>query len=186
MNEEIKLQPGVIYYPTNDKPFQIIANAREVNTQKSMVVYQRLYGDFSIYVQSIEEFINDNKLEKDDIDRKGLFSEQKKEEVEMRNTFDKVNINKTSIQEVNVNEVITNEVNDEEANRVLIEFLDAASCYKKLNVLSGNRKHINDRLINSMAVSIDCTINEGPIDERISELVTCLQAMIRFEDRRLR
>lgn len=71
-------------------------------------------------------------------------------------------------------------------NAVLLKFLDAESYSKKLDVLTSNRKHISDRLINDMAVSLDCAIDEGPLDQRIQGLVFCLQAMCRFEDRRLR
>jgi hypothetical protein len=71
-------------------------------------------------------------------------------------------------------------------NSILLEFLDANSYSKKLNVITGNIKHLNDRLINDMAVSLDCSVEEGPLEERIQGLIFCLKAMCRFEDRRLR
>jgi hypothetical protein len=37
-----------------------------------------------------------------------------------------------------------------------------------------------------MAVALDCAIDEGPLDQRIQGLIYCLQAMCRFEDKRLR
>lgn len=78
------------------------------------------------------------------------------------------------------------EVVEETVNSILLEFLDAQSYSKKMDVLSSNIKHLNDRLINDMAISIDCTIDEGALDRRIQSLMNCLQAMCRFEDRRLR
>lgn len=71
-------------------------------------------------------------------------------------------------------------------NSVLLQFLDAESYYKKLEVITSNRKHMSDRLINDMAVSLDCAVEEGPLDQRIQGLIYCLQAMCRFEDKRLR
>lgn len=75
---------------------------------------------------------------------------------------------------------------EEEVNSLLLKFLDAESYSKKLEVLTSNIKHMSDRLINDMAVSLDCTVDEGPLDQRIQGLIFCLQAMCRFEDRRLR
>ena len=74
----------------------------------------------------------------------------------------------------------------ESVNTVLLQFLDAESYYKKLEVITSNRKHMSDRLINDMAVSLDCAVEEGPLDQRIQGLIYCLQAMCRFEDKRLR
>lgn len=74
----------------------------------------------------------------------------------------------------------------ESVNSVLLQFLDAESYYKKLEVITSNRKHMSDRLINDMAVSLDCAVEEGPLDGRIQGLIYCLQAMCRFEDKRLR
>lgn len=71
-------------------------------------------------------------------------------------------------------------------NEILIKFLDAKSYSKKLEVLTSNAKHLNDRLINDMAVALDCTVDEGPLDRRIQGLIDCLKQMCRFEDRRLR
>lgn len=71
-------------------------------------------------------------------------------------------------------------------NHILMDFLDAESFHKKLEILTANLKNMDDRLINDMAVSLDCTIDDGPLDKRIQELIYCLKAMSRFEDRRNR
>jgi hypothetical protein len=67
-----------------------------------------------------------------------------------------------------------------------MKFLDAKSNDQKLEIVTSNRKHLNDRLINDMAVAMDCTIEEGPLDQRIQDLIISLQTMLKFEDRRLR
>ncbi len=77
-------------------------------------------------------------------------------------------------------------VEENGVNSILLQFLDAASFYKKLEVITSNRKHMNDRIINDMAVSLDCTVEEGPLEDRIQGLIFCLQALCRFEDKRLR
>lgn len=72
----------------------------------------------------------------------------------------------------------------EGVNHILIQFLEADSYYDKLDIVSSNRKHLTDRLINDMAVAIDCTVEDGPLDERMEGLISCLQAMCRFEQKR--
>ncbi|MDD3173653.1 MAG: DUF1653 domain-containing protein [Herbinix sp.] len=85
-----------------------------------------------------------------------------------------------------LNQVMNESVPEEAVNEILLKFLDADSYSKKLEVFTSNIKHLNDRLINDMAVALDCAVDEGPLDKRIQELIFCLQAMRRFEDRRLR
>jgi len=77
-------------------------------------------------------------------------------------------------------------IEDTVINPVLLQFLDADSYYKKLEVITTNRKHMTDRLINDIAVSLDCTVDEGPLDQRIQSLLFCLQSLCRFENKRLR
>ncbi len=74
----------------------------------------------------------------------------------------------------------------ENVNSILMEFLDQTSYSKKLEVLLFHKKHLNDRLINDMAVALDVAIDEGPLETRIQGLINCLSAMSRFEHRRLR
>jgi hypothetical protein len=69
---------------------------------------------------------------------------------------------------------------------VLMEFLEANSYDEKLAIVMSRKKYIDDKLLNYMAVSLDCTVEDGPIDERISGFIFCLQTLARFENRRLR
>lgn len=70
-----------------------------------------------------------------------------------------------------------------QVNPILMSFLDATTFREKLEIIQSNRKELNDKLINDMAMAIDCTVAEGDIDERISSLIFCLQTRIRFEAR---
>lgn len=97
-------------------------------------------------------------------------------------SIDKDHIGDSQNKEITVNENNT----PEKGYNVLISFLDADSYGEKLEILTTNIKAIDDRILNNMAASIDCTIEEGPLDQRLQELIYCLQQMSRFEDRRLR
>jgi hypothetical protein len=114
-------------------------------------------------------------------------SNEQNKSVEIDISYD--NIEYEALKDSEHKEDTVNELTDnsnESVNSVLLQFLDAESYYKKLEVITSNRKHMTDRLINDMAVSLDCAVEEGPLDQRIQGLIYCLQAMCRFEDKRLR
>ncbi|MFV0343278.1 MAG: DUF1653 domain-containing protein [Anaerocolumna sp.] len=69
---------------------------------------------------------------------------------------------------------------------ILLAFLDTTSFREKLEIVRGHRNDLSDKLINDMAMSIDCTVMDGDMEDRVSSLIYCLQTRIRFEARRLR
>jgi len=170
-------RPGEIYNHFKDKPYQIISVATHSETGERMVVYQALYGDFGTYVRPLTMFVSE-------VDH-GKYPEAiQKNRFELYKPNNKPTTDGLTVQ---VNDEDTKEIAEEgSVNSILLEFLEATSYTRKLNVITSNAKHLSDRLINDMAVSLDCAIDEGPIEKRSQELIACLQAMCRFEDRRLR
>ena len=168
-----------------------------------MVVYQALYGDFKTYVRPLSMFLSE--VDKDKYPNAGQTNRfelqsgeagpQKDKPITSINTIDKKETKTTnepdSIESMANQRVLSPEAASESTtegsvNTLLLKFLEAASYSKKLEVISSNLKHLDDRLINDMAVSLDCAVEEGPIEKRVQELIFCLKAMCRFEDRRLR
>jgi Uncharacterized protein conserved in bacteria len=171
-------KPGEIYQHFKDKPYQIITVATHSETGEKMVVYQALYGDFKTYVRPLDMFISEvDHLKYPEVTQKYRFELRKAQDEEIQQS-DAINSFVTEIKQEPVSE--------DAVNSILMKFLDAPSYTKKMDVVSSNIKHLNDRLVNDMAVALDCTIDEGPMEQRIKELLYCLQAMCRFEDRRLR
>lgn len=68
----------------------------------------------------------------------------------------------------------------------LVEFLDADTYEKKLQILSTLHPRITDAMIDTMAVSLDTEVKEGDIETRYNEIKNCLMTMERFECNRLR
>jgi hypothetical protein len=206
-------KPGEIYNHFKGKPYQIITVATHSETREPMVVYQALYEDFKTYVRPLEMFLSEvDHVKYPEVKQKYRFELRNKQNIEielkpteepeqgslkhMEDTAAQV-VKKTSErfsaritehiieQEMtSANESVTN--TEGSVNTILLKFLDAGSYSKKLEVITSNVKHLNDRLINDMAVSLDCAVDEGPLDQRIQGLIYCLQAMCRFEDKRLR
>jgi hypothetical protein len=203
---------GEIYRHVKDKPCQIVAVATHTKTGEAMVVYQALYGDYKTYVTPLDLFMREVDMKQKPAEQQESKLEQREEKVrpmeqseEGDDYFGKQADRTAGIgsqqptgwdeqqksqekpmpQEA-VAEDTTLGTQEDKVSRILLEFLDAESYYKKLEVLTSNIKHINDRLINDMAVSLDCIVEEGPLEKRIQELLFCLKAMCRFEDKRLR
>lgn len=206
MENERMLRPGQIYQHFKDKPYQIITIAEDTETRETMVVYQALYGDFKTYVRSLTMFLSE-------VDRDKYPQVQQQYRFELRKEAPSASVeaiaskhsseaqSKTGrgegdLKKANQGEEAqgipasgdTTDLENTEGsiNAVLLQFLEADTYGKKLEILTSNKKHMNDRLINDMAVALDCTIDEGPLEQRILGLEHCLQAMCRFEDRRLR
>ncbi|MFT4143594.1 MAG: DUF1653 domain-containing protein [Mobilitalea sp.] len=194
---------GEFYKHFKDKLYQIITVARHTQTNELIVIYQALYGDFGSYARPLEEFMSEvdrvkypevlQRYRFERVDLKSSIPESKPEELSKINTSGIPNMQEVHstqaapVTKVDLEANNEHEISEEGAvNSVLLDFLDAESYSKKLEVLIINKKHLNDRLINDMAVALDCAVNEGPIENRIQELINCLEAMRRFEDRRLR
>jgi hypothetical protein len=165
---------GEIYYLTKDKPYQIITIGVHKETGESMVIYQALFGDYKTYVLSLPKFMEEmhilafHKQNPDD----NSDTDQVKDQI--NNSDD----NSTYLH----NEVDGS--SGERINELLLRFLDEGSYTRKLEIITTNKKAIDDRLINDMAASLDCTIEDGPMAQRLQELIYCLEQLSRFEVRR--
>lgn len=195
---------GEIYRHFKDGLYQIVTMAVDSETSEPMVVYQALYGDFKTYVRRLQVFVSEVDHKKyPEIEQKYRFELIRDQAGEaVCNQADclpssgiavdsgladtaELTVEKKELQEQIVQKQPDNSPQDT-VNSILLKFLDAPSYSKKLEVLSSNIKHLDNRLINDMAVALDCAVDEGPLDTRIQGLIHCLQAMCRFEDRRLR
>ncbi|HWT75589.1 MAG TPA: DUF1653 domain-containing protein [Mobilitalea sp.] len=203
---------GEIYKHFKGKPYQIITVATHTETKEAMVVYQALYGNFKTYVRPMEMFLSEvDHVKYPDVKQKFRFelwnpdiTVEESDAVKVSEVAAKSNTAAEPLPSITLpdtdEKVITDnkeqlsgqnenyDINtpDGSVNLLLLKFLDAESYTKKLEVLTTNKKHLDDRLINDMAVALDCAVNEGPLEQRIQELINCLEAMRRFEDRRLR
>lgn len=209
MNREIEPKPGELYKHFKDKLYQIITVASHSETNEKMVVYQALYGDFKTYVRPLTMFMSKVDKEKYPL----VKAEYRFEKIVLRDEINsKEKENNTSLNEsINQDEsnnlessleldkalklderiiveesIKLNDLDQNQVNPILLEFLDARTYQEKLSIVMGNKNNMTDRLINAMAASLDCTVEEGNIDDRLSGFIFCLQTFSRFENNRLR
>lgn len=152
--------PGMIYRHS-DKAYQVIALANHSQTNEKMVVYQKMYDDFSIYVKPYDMFM-------------GEFFGNVIEEID--------DVKDCKVENSNI--AVDDDIKG--CNPDLLAFLEADTYEDKRNILVNIRKRIDDRLINDLAASLDVTVDDGDLDVRYRSLMNCLDTMTKFECNRLR
>ena len=179
------VQSGQFYRHFKDKFYQIITVAEHSETGEKMVVYQALYGDFRIYVRPYEMFISEVDREKyPQVTQKYRFELIKSENFGNTEAKPEKSEEAASTKEVTA----VNEPNPELAgvNPDLLAFLDLDTLAEKLEMLRDLRKRMDDRLLDSIAASLDIVVEDGPLQQRYQEVLNCLETMEHFECSRFR
>lgn len=201
---------GQLFLDRGKNLVQFIAIAIYKRMEGEIAVYQALSGDYKIYAMPYADFIMEMVpyTPQKDIP----FTEASRPAEEAGNSFRRTNPAEAadnSFRRSNPAEAADNSFRGpnpaeaaepvergggdggsreetEAVNPVLLAFLDADTYEEKLNVLTGSRKYLDDRLLTHMAISVDCVIGEGDAEEKINNLIFCLKTRARFENNRLR
>lgn len=177
------LVPGDKFRHFKNKMYQIVAVAYHSETREKMVVYQALYGDYKVYVRPYDMFMSEVDRDKyPDAVQKYRF--EKIEGADVSGAF-----NATA--ETDCGNTVAEEPGNryelpEGVNPLLIEFFDREGYKEKIEYLNSIKNKIDDKLISDIAVSMDFTVGEGALDERLDSLLYCLRTKARFECGRLR
>lgn len=185
--------PQEIYRHFKGNVYQIITIARHSETNMKMVVYQQLYAPYEVYVRPLDMFMSK-------IDTNKYPNEKQKyrfERIDIRGEEKTHHKDESSADTLNriLSRGKKDEENMETAHKIeekfvldpgIVEFLDAESYEKKLQILSTLHHRITDDMIDTIAASLDTEIKDGDIETRYSEIRSCLITMERFECNRLR
>ncbi len=196
---------GGIYKHFKGKLYQVKCIAYHSETKEKMVVYQALYGDYSVYVRPYNMFMSPvDSVKYPEVQQKYRFEQVFPDGSGMpQNVKD---VKSAGAQFAKVPEPLYGKTaeakygkeaeqqcakapetgNSEEIDPRLERFLDAATYEEKLEVLAGIRDSLNDKLIDAMAVSLDVEVPEGSIDSRYVSLRNCIRAHAKYESLRLR
>lgn len=178
------VQPGQFYKHFKGNLYQIIAVAKHSETGEKMVVYQALYGDFGVYVRPYEMFVSE-------------VDHEKYPEAAQKYRFELINSGKIGNTDEKPEKAEEEEktagISEEEpsedfsdVNQDLLTFLELDTLAEKLEMLRDLRKRMDDRLLDSIAASLDIVVEEGPLPKRYQELLNCLETMKHFECNRFR
>ncbi len=189
-------KPQEIYRHFKGNVYQIITIARHSETKMKMVVYQQLYAPYEVYVRPLDMFMSkiDTKKYPNEkqifrFERLAIRGEDQIEETRESSAETLNRILNRGKKETELTVDLQKADGQEEAfehDPGLVEFLDADSYEKKLQILSSLHNRITDAMIDTMAVSLDTEVKEGDIETRYAEIRNCLITMERFECNRLR
>lgn len=189
-------KPQEIYRHFKGNVYQIITIARHSETKMKMVVYQQLYAPYEVYVRPLDMFMSkiDTKKYPNEkqifrFERLAIRGEDQIEETRESSAETLNRILNRGKKETELTVDLQKADGQEEAFELdpgLVEFLDADSYEKKLQILSSLHNRITDAMIDTMAVSLDTEVKEGDIETLYAEIRNCLITMERFECNRLR
>lgn len=175
--------PGDKFRHFKNKIYQIVAVAYHSETLEKMVVYQALYGDYKVYVRPYDMFMSEVDRDKyPDAGQKYRF-----EKIEEGDLCENQSVQPEAGDKQGGAKAPENaEELPEGVNPCLLEFFDREGCKEKIEYLNSIKNKIDDKLISDIAVSMDFTVGEGTLDERLDSLLYCLRTKARFECGRLR
>ncbi len=196
-------QPQEMYRHFKGNLYQVRCLAKHSETGETMVIYQAMYGDFQIYARELSSFMEEVDKEKYpnalqnyrfelfNADSSPLSSRAEGEYENNEHADGKhdgsghVQDNSTKIPEDLP--VKDNEKQEEpDIDPLVLQFLDADTYERRLEILSMLHSRIDDEMINTMAVATDIEIKEGDIEDRYNELKNCLLTFEKYECNRLR
>ncbi len=173
--------PGQIYRHFKGNLYRIVTLAEHSETGEKLVIYQALYGDYTVYARPLSMFMERVDKEKYPDAAAEFRFELQPELIEAPAL--KIEENPDADADKNRE---TEEQEELNIDPLVLEFLDAGSYEERLNILSALHHRITDDMINIMAMAVDLEIGEGDTEERFEELRACLLTFEKYECNRLR
>lgn len=185
------LEIGGIYRHFKNKLYQVKCIAYHSETKEKMVVYQALYGDFSVYVRPYEMFISEvDSIKYPEATQKYRFEQVRLSEAGMPHAVCQKAAGDMPDEQQQITEgEQAPEQDAAQADAVdsrLMMFLDAESYQEKLNVLAALQSKLDDKLIDAMAASMEIEVPEGDMRMRYTSLRNCIYTHAKYECTRLR
>lgn len=173
---------GGFYRHFKNKLYQVKGIAYHSETKEKMVVYQAMYGDYSLYVRPYDMFLSEvDHAKYPDVTQKYRFQETTPAEFEGQVVKDKP---------VSVLSDIKSDSDDDTASKkpdkILMDFLDIDTYQEKLKYIDIVRDRLDDKIIDAMAASLDVEVPEGSLDKRYQSLKQVISAHAKYECTRLR
>ena len=169
---ERELVIGGFYRHFKNKLYQVKGIAYHSETKEKMVVYQALYGDYSLYVRPYDMFMSE-------------VDHVKYPDVKQIYRFEQVYLDGTQSQD-NQAEISKPQTQEELVDSRLIRFLDIDTYQEKLKYLETIKDNLDDKIIDAMAASLDTEVPQGKIYDRFVSLKKVISAHAKYECTRLR
>ena len=169
---ERELVIGGFYRHFKNKLYQVKGIAYHSETKEKMVVYQALYGDYSLYVRPYDMFMSE-------------VDHVKYPDVKQIYRFEQVYLDGSQSQD-NQAETSKPQIQEELVDSRIIRFLDIDTYQEKLKYLETIKDNLDDKIIDAMAASLDTEVPQGKIYDRFVSLKKVISAHAKYECTRLR
>lgn len=181
--------PQQIYRHFKGNLYQIITTAQHTETGEILVIYQALYGDFSIYARPLDMFLGK-------VDQEKYPEAVQKYRFELKGPSQPAQETTTAAQAAAAQTAQTlqggqtsqePETSQEpDLDPLVLEFLDSDSYEQRLNILAALHHRITDDMITTMAIASDIEVSGNNLEERFEGLKRCLLTLEKYECNRLR
>ena len=200
---------GELYRHFKNKMYQIVTVAIHSETREPLVIYQALYGDYSVYARPLSMFVSEvdhvkypevtqkYRFERVDPDTlPGVCGEKLSPEVQKMaepaslNERDCTMTNDAANDVSGVTEnpdVVQNQASEEASMETpagydkLMEFLDTEDFEKRYDILTAMWEDMTDGMIDTLAVVLAVVIPDGDLHVRYEALKHALRTRARYE-----
>lgn len=186
-------RPFEIYKHFKGNQYQILTLAKDSEDGRALVVYQALYGDYTVYVRDLDQFMSPvDKVKYPEVAQVYRFEQVLSEKptvesptVEIVQEVEKPTSEVQLTEEKSVQEQPVEDGEEEFVLDPMVEaFLDTDAIDEKLNILAGLHHRITKEMLATMAVVSDIELNEGSVEEQYVELRDYLLMKEKFECKR--
>ena len=186
-------RPFEIYKHFKGNQYQILTLAKDSEDGRALVVYQALYGDYTVYVRDLDQFMSPvDKVKYPEVAQVYRFEQVLSEKptvesptVEIVQEVEKPTSEVQLTEEKSVQEQPVEDGEEEFVLDPMVEaFLDTDAIDEKLNILAGLHHRITKEMWATMAVVSDIELNEGSVEEQYVELRDYLLMKEKFECKR--
>ena len=169
-------KPGEFYRHFKNRMYQIIAVATHSETGEKMVVYQALYGSFSVWVRPLSMFM-------EEVDH------EKYPDAGQKYRFEPVNPGQTAREPVPAGEkaeaIVLGE--DDEFDIILLDSEEEDESFEeRMAILQRMKGKAGQREVDSLCLCLDVKPSEGTIEEQLEDIKQCLRMQQRYDASRLR
>lgn len=184
--------PQQIYRHFKGNLYQIITTAQHTETGEILVIYQALYGDFSIYARPLDMFLGK-------VDQDKYPEAAQKYRFELKGPSQPAQETTTAAQAAETAAAQTAQMlqggqtsqepetsQEPDLDPLVLEFLDSDSYEQRLNILAALHHRITDDMITTMAIASDIEVSGNNLEERFEGLKRCLLTLEKYECNRLR
>ncbi len=186
-----------IYRHFKGNLYQVITLAEHSETGERLIIYQAMYGEFTVYARPLSLFMDKtDKVKYPEARQEYRFELQEKpadHQTEQKHEDHHPAIYKKKPEAQEDQEEAEKEAEAEAegcdweidgVDPMVMKFLTADSYEQRLQILSGSRHRITHDMINTMAAAMELEIADGELGARYDELRRCLLTIRRFETRR--